>query len=154
MDVQLLKSIRSSIKSGHTQEFLALIERHPDALDATTAFGSWLHVAASFGQLDIVRNLVEEFHVDINKEGGISDGGALDGASGDGHYDVVKYLLDKGAKLDTSPPHKNPLFAAIYGNHLEIGKLLLEAGIDKDVKYSGKHGQHVSNRFCSRARCF
>lgn len=103
-----------------------------------------MHFAALFGQLEIVKCLVEDFNCDINIEGSIEDGPASEVASGEGYYDVVKYLLDKGAKLDVSTPEKNPLWAAICGNHLEIGRLLLEAGIDKDVRYSGKYMDNMS----------
>lgn len=36
MDISLLKSINASIESGQTQEFRALIEKHPDALGMMT----------------------------------------------------------------------------------------------------------------------
>ena len=39
--------------------------------------------------------------------------------------------------MDTSDPRFNPLFAAIYGGHFDIAKVLIEKGIDTKVKYSG-----------------
>ena len=33
---------------------------------------------------------------------------------------------------------ETPLFGAIYGNHIEIAKLLLEHNIDTKVKYTGE----------------
>jgi uncharacterized protein len=137
MNVQLLKAIRGAIRDGALTEFNDLINTSPDAIRMNTAFGPWLHVAASLGQLSIVKDLVER-GVDVNARGGISGGNALNEAASEGHYDVVKFLLDSGAQMDTAEPERNPLFSAIYGGHLAVGKLLIERGIDTKVSYTGE----------------
>ncbi len=53
--------------------------------------------------------------------------------------DVVRVLLELGAKFDVSEPERNPLFGAIYGGHAQVAKLLIDSGIDTTVKYSGKN---------------
>jgi len=74
---------------------------------------------------------------DLNARGGIRDSSALDLAASDGHVEIVRYLLSCGPELDVSEPTRNPLFSAIRGGHSEVAKLLIEAGIDTNVKYTG-----------------
>ena len=137
MKPELHKAIRSAIKSGDKIQLQALLLENEDAATMDTPFGSWLHVAASFGKIDIVRMLIEEHGLNIDANGGVAGGSALHRAATDGHHDVVNYLLDIGAKMDTSEPERNPLFGAILGRHLEIAKTLIARGIDKDIYYSG-----------------
>jgi ankyrin repeat protein len=98
--------------------------------------GRGCNVAASFGQLEIVRELVKR-GMDVNARGDIAGGNALHSAAADSHYEVVKYLLDAGAEMDVSEPERNPLFVAIIENDIETGRLLIERGIDTKVSYSG-----------------
>ncbi|MCA9183495.1 MAG: ankyrin repeat domain-containing protein, partial [Planctomycetales bacterium] len=81
---------------------------------------------------------------DINLKGGTSESSPLDRACADGQYDVVKYLLDKGAKIDVSAPERNPLFGAILSGNLAIAKLLIDRGIDTSVRYSGESMHDMS----------
>lgn len=102
-----------------------------------TPFGAWLHVAASVGSVEMVKELLD-LGVDINARGGTLGGNALNYAASNGHMEVVKYLLSCGAEMDVSEPERNPLFSAIYGGHIEIVNLLIENGIDIHVKYTGE----------------
>ena len=67
-------------------------------------------MAASLGKLEIVQKLVE-LGADVNASGGFSEGGPLSRAAAYGHLEVARYLIDHGARLETSDPEKNPLFA-------------------------------------------
>jgi ankyrin repeat protein len=135
-DKELHKQVRSAIKSGDIAAVQGLLDSHQDRLQMMTPFGTWLHVAASFGQLDIVKWLVQK-GMDINANAGTAGAAPVHSAASDGHLDVVKFLVSKGALLDVSGPERNPLFGAIYGGHLEIVKLLLESGIDASIRYTG-----------------
>ena len=57
--------------------------------------------------------------------------------------EIVKFLIDSGAMLDTSESVRNPLFAAIVGgisdSHTAVAQLLIDSGIDTKVKYNGKY---------------
>jgi len=136
-DKQIAKNIRLSIKKGDIATFIKLIDDNLDQLKKETPFGTWLHVASSEGQLEIVKKLIK-LGADINASGGIYGGGALNEAASEGHYEVVEYLLSYGAKLDVSEPEKNPLFGAISNGHINIVKLLIENGIDTKIKYTGE----------------
>jgi hypothetical protein len=53
----------------------------------------------------------------------------------DGHTDIVRLLLDKGANPNCTLPGKNvtALMIAAQNNHIEIAKLLLEKNVDINV---------------------
>lgn len=135
-DKQIGIAIRAAIKQGDVEEVVSLIGSDKSRLQMMTPFGTWLHVAASHGKLEIVKRLVA-MGAYVNTCGGIEGGGPLNEAASEGHLDVVQYLLSCGAELDVSEPERNPLFGAIYGGHADIAKLLLESGIDTRVKYTG-----------------
>jgi ankyrin repeat protein len=135
-DKPLVKEVRTAIKLGDIRKVVELTGSDESLLLAMTPFGTWLHVASSHGQLEIVKRLVE-MGLDVNACGGIFGGTPLNEAASEGHIEIVKYLLSHGGKMDVSEPEKNPLFSSIYGGHLAIAKLLVENGIDTNVKYSG-----------------
>ncbi|MBU7592616.1 suppressor of fused domain protein [Metabacillus halosaccharovorans] len=135
--LQLTKDIRSAIKKSDINKVVELIGSNAELLNMNTPFGSWLHVAASRGELAIVKKLIE-LGANVNMLGGVYGGGALNEAASAGHYDTVSYLLSCGADMDVSEPERNPLFGAISNGHADIAKLLIESGIDIHVKYTGK----------------
>ncbi|RPK15236.1 suppressor of fused domain protein [Priestia endophytica] len=134
---QVIKEIHSAIKKGDTEKVVELINSDTELLNMMTPFGTWLHVAASRGQLDIAKKLVE-LGSDINMVGGVYNGGALNVSASAGHIDIVEYLLSCGAHMDVSEPEKNPLFGAISNGHVDTARLLIESGIDTEVKYNGE----------------
>lgn len=67
--MQISKEIRSAIKSGNLEKVVELIDGNVEVLNMITPFGTWLHVAASRGQLDIVKKLIE-LGININILGG------------------------------------------------------------------------------------
>ncbi|USL39665.1 ankyrin repeat domain-containing protein [Priestia megaterium] len=79
-----------------------LLEKEPEISTWVTPFGTWLHIAAAHGNLDI-----------------------------------AEYLINQNVEIDTSELDGNPLFAAIYGGHFEIVKLLIENNIDISILFSG-----------------
>jgi ankyrin repeat protein len=133
----IAKDIREAIRAGDLKRVKALIGDNDKRLAMMTPFGTWLHVASSFGQYEIVKYLVER-GADVNARGGIEGGAPLDAAASEGHVDIVRVLLAHGALMDTSEPERNPLFGAIYGGHAEVAKVLIDAGIDTTVKYTGE----------------
>lgn len=112
--------------------------------------GGWLHYAAYEGKREVVEHLISE-GFEINEKDTWDGVTALNSAALGGHYDTVKYLLDRGAAIDTSTSARNPLFAAISGSiqvnatHSpptgeapQIVRLLLEHGLDSKVRYNSK----------------
>jgi ankyrin repeat protein len=103
-------------------------------MEAETPFGTWLEVASAHGKKDIVEYLINS-GIDVNKCCGMSEGGPVEAASFRGHLDILKILLEHGARLDVSTADKNALFAAIYNNHVDVAKFLIDKGIDLTVTY-------------------
>lgn len=136
-DMQIAKEIRLAIKQGNSERVVELIGSDIERLNIMTPFGTWLHVAASEGKLEIIKHLVD-FGADINRRGGVYDGSAINEAASEGHIEIVKYLLSCGAEMDASEPERNPLFGAIANGYVDIAKLLIESGIDTCVKYNGE----------------
>jgi len=105
------------IKNGDTEQAKEILITDKRLLEFITPFGTWLHVAARAGSLDMIKFLVDAASV--------------------GEFSIVQYLYDRGAVLDVSDSSRNPLFSAIYGGHLDIVKYLVQSGIDITVKYTG-----------------
>lgn len=135
--VQMAKDIRNCIKHNQLDLLKMIIEENPEMVNWMTPFGTWLHVAASHGRLDIIRYLIE-LEIDINRRGGTCSTNALERATSKGHLDIAEYLINAGIDIDTSEPERNPLFAAIYGGHFEIVQMLVENNVDIAIKYSGE----------------
>ncbi len=142
MDNATLRKIREAVIKGDNELVKQYIRPNCEVVKAETPFGTWLHIAASHGNNQIVPYLVE-CGIDPNTEGGIADDTPISRASSKGHIDIVRFLLSCGAKLDVSEPDKNPLFSAIYGGHKDIVQLLLDSGIDASVRYTGKYMKHM-----------
>lgn len=120
------KAIRNAIKLGDTHEVKQLIGSEKEILNTMTSFGTWLHVAAKKGHLEIVKYLIEK-GIDMDTRGGTFDASALNLVAGAGHLEIVKYLLvEAGAEIDVSLAKRNPLFGAIYGGHKEVVEFLVE----------------------------
>ncbi|WP_102028692.1 ankyrin repeat domain-containing protein [Salirhabdus sp. Marseille-P4669] len=132
------KAIRNAIKIGDINKLKQLIGDNNEILNTQTSFGTWLHVAAKKGHLEIVEYLIDK-GIDINARGGTFDASALNLAAGEGHLEIVKYLIEHGAELDVSLAKRNPLFGAIYGGHKEVVEFLVEKGIDISIKYTGEN---------------
>ncbi|WXR61472.1 suppressor of fused domain protein [Peptostreptococcaceae bacterium AGR-M142] len=126
--------MRKSIIENDIDSVRKLIEEHQEYLFAETQLGSWLHIAAEKGKLELVKYFVEK-KLDVNLICGISRCNPLTCAAREGHLDIVKYLYSCGSKLDTSTPSTNPIIAAINGINLEVIKFLIEKGIDIKVSY-------------------
>lgn len=130
---------------------LALLTEDESRLRMMTPFGSWLHVAAKVGNLEIVKALVG-LGLDVNLRGGTFGGSAINLAASYGHLEIVRYLLQAGSELDVSEPERNPLFGAIHGGHIDIVRFLIETGINYRVSYTGSSMQNMDALAFARER--
>ena len=141
-EIPVYNAIRRAIKDGELSKVQQLIGADESRLQMDTPFGSWLHMAATHGKLDIARWLVSR-DADVNAIGGIGDHRPLDEAAAEGHVEVARFLIDSGSMLDVSESVRNPLFAAIVGgisdSHTAVAKLLIDSGIDTTKRYPNLH---------------
>jgi ankyrin repeat protein len=130
-------ALYDAVVEGEFDAFISIIHSHPELIGEISGLGTWLHIAAGNGQLEMVKELVKR-GLDVNARAGIGNGNALNDAATEGHYEVAKYLLDAGSEMDVSEPERNPLFGAIQSGNVAIGKLLIDRGIDTKVSYAGR----------------
>ena len=137
-ELELAKALREAVKAGDIGEVRSLIGQSKERLHLMTPFGTWLHMAAKSGHLELVQCLIS-MGADVNARGGTFGGAPINLAAGYGQIHIVKALLEAGAEMDVGEPERNPLFSAIQGGHFEIVKLLIERGIDHRVRYTGEY---------------
>jgi ankyrin repeat protein len=90
----------------------------------------YLILSAELGQIDDVKNALNEFRADINARdtNGLT---ALMWASTKGRTDVVKFLLEKNADVNAKTAQGiTALIGASQQGHANIVKLLLDKGAD------------------------
>ncbi len=97
--------------------------------------------AASVGDYDRVEELLDEDpalanHVSEYVTYYVGSGTPLKNAASQGHLEIVKLLLARGANPNLPEegiaPHGHALYAAVTNKHLEIARLLLEHGAYPD----------------------
>ena len=95
-----------------------------------------LHIAAEYGQLEVVKLL---FQAGADKDAFDSAGStALHMAAEFGNLDVVKLLLEAGCEKDVAEQIEGltALHLAVQNGHSEVVKLLLDASADKDMAHT------------------
>lgn len=135
MDRETIKVMWRATKEGDLGMVKRMICSSEELLNVVISLGSWLHIAATYGKIEVVKYLIE-CGIDVNLNGGLGNCNALRNAAFEGYLDIVKVLYQNGAILDVSNPNRNPLFAAIYNGHYDIVKFLVENGIDITANYS------------------
>lgn len=90
--------------------------------------------AASDGDLSTVQSaLAKGGQVDFHGKRGFTP---LAIAAKNGHLDVVKFMLDRGANIDDrdNDRHKTPLLAASFDGHLDVVKYLVDHGANVNMQ--------------------
>jgi ankyrin repeat protein len=144
---ETIRFLHKGIMAGRTQEVIQKLSEHPELLKEVSLFGSWLHLAAAKGHLEIAQFLLNE-GIDVNLQGGLLGGNALTEAASSGHLPMVRYLLEQGSEMNVSTSKVSPLFGAIYGNHPEVAKELVKRGLDHRIHYpENKNGNATAIEF-------
>ena len=126
---------------GHTDVMKLLIEKGADVSIIEKA----LSLVTKHGHIASVRLLFELGLANANSTDHWETP-ILTIASGNGHKDLVQFLLDNGAEVNRLGGfwgYETAIRDAVFGNHIEIVQLLLDAGAD--VNLGEKIGNLKSN---------
>ena len=132
-DVKREESYLQASKYGH----LEIIRELHVHMDVTTK-EKCLIVAASVGNLNVVKYLVEENTLDIDTKNEYNDTPLTIAVRRD-HLNVVRYLTDKGADIHSSTVEGSCLVTAVFRGHLDIVKHLIGCGADVNFKEMPQH---------------
>jgi ankyrin repeat protein len=133
------EALGDALIDGDFVEFRKLMLAHPEQLRDANGKDEWLYLSAQLGQLEFVRFLVE-LGIGVNEPHDHGPDGAILRAANEGHIEVARWLLDRGATINHTIEGKNTCFSltgAIVGGHLEMVKLLVERGADVNYKWGG-----------------
>ncbi|XP_028400660.1 uncharacterized protein LOC114523825 [Dendronephthya gigantea] len=127
----------NAIKEGNLEELRSLVESGVDVNRKVTQELSWLHLAAQFGSLDIVKYLVEHGGKVTSEDNSFRET-VLHSACRGGNDAIVQYLLQHGAAKDINkknPPGLTPLNIACSEDHTTVAQTLAKAlnGDDKII---------------------
>lgn len=142
-DPEMLPQLSQLYYSGEFDRFIGLIRENPQYLRRQDGSDIWLQKAASDGHLQVIQALVE-LGLDINTPDNPGDPtnsddqfsypeGAIMWAATEGQQEVVRWMLDHGARINYVVNGKSrciPLISAARKGHLDIVKLLVQQGAD------------------------
>ncbi|CAF0795524.1 unnamed protein product [Didymodactylos carnosus] len=136
-----LKTLLSYTPSEYLNYFIN------DLLVCETDKWNPLIVSARNGYSDLVKMLLNEFNIDLEKEGtvqveayAIKGATALWCAAAWGHLDIIQMLIDRGANVNHyTKTRSTPLRAACFSRRLDIVKYLIDHGADVNIVNSRNH---------------
>ncbi|KAJ5651018.1 uncharacterized protein N7484_004741 [Penicillium longicatenatum] len=125
--------LHAAVDGGHNELVELLLSRGADIKIPINTGRVPFYTAARNGSLELVR-LLYEYSPDINVSTQEDQWTPLNVAADLGHFEVVKFLIEKGA--DISIPNSarwTPVNSAAESGHLEVVKILVENGADIEV---------------------
>ena len=132
------KEFYNAIKEGDLQKVKMFIKKEgvdvvfpPDFAERSHI--QPIHMGAYFGKLSIVKYLIEEKKVDVNKKCFYRENTALHYASEEGKTGVVRYLIEKQANIEERSDcgmRSPPFLLACHSNNIRTVKVFLVAGAD------------------------
>jgi uncharacterized protein len=152
VDDDTQKLIGRAFADNDVAEFSEYMRRYPELLRHEDGTEQWMWRAAQNGRLDMVKELVK-LGIDVNESKDLPDvdnpnswfyqaEGAILNAASQGHLEVVRWLLEQGAKINYvvgDKPRCYPLLFAVGSGHLDVVKLLVEHGADIHFKWNGNN---------------
>ena len=122
----------NAIKEGNLEELRGLVESAVNVNQKIIQEMSWLHLAAQFGSLDMVKYLVEH-GAEVTSEDNSFRETVLHSACRGGNDAIVQYLLQHGGAKDINkknPPGLSPLNIACSEDHSAVARTLLAQAHD------------------------
>ena len=140
LDPKYVGKIVRAIRNDDVDNLKQLLNGHLEYLDYDNkSQGTYMYIAAWKGAIECMKYLLS-LGENINRQSLAYGKNALNKAASSNQPDMVKFLLENGAKIDINSAETNPLFAAIYKRSAECVKILLDAGIDVTVDYKDGPG--------------
>lgn len=140
LDFKYARQIVRAIRNNDAVKAKELLDGHLEYLSYDKkSKGTFIYIAAGEGAIECMKYLLS-IGEDINRKSIALQETALAQAAFSNQPQMVKFLLEHGAEMDTSNINSNPLFNAIYARSVECVKILLDAGIDVTVKYEDGPG--------------
>jgi hypothetical protein len=134
--------IYDAIDAGDA-EFIARGLRDQPEVFRAHGWRMWMGAAADAGRLRVMELLVAA-GADVNEpksgSSAASPEGVIDVAAAMGHLDVVRWLLDRGARVNHEVLGQTRCFAlvnAVRSRHLDVVKLLVERGAAVNACWAG-----------------
>lgn len=146
-DPVISRHLHEAFHSGNVDEFRKSLTAHPEYIRDEDGLDFWMSKAATIGRLPIIKALVE-LGMNVNEPHYQSDEtdpfiepeGAILHAASQGHLEIVRWLLENGAKINyvvQNMPRCWPLVSAATNGHLDVVKLLVEHGADIHATWRG-----------------
>jgi len=133
--------LHASLHNGHADVALLLLGHCVDVDVRGIEDRSPLHMAVDRGFLEVTRILVDRgANIDARDSSGRTPlhptFRGVDGTFDDTYFDVVRYLLEHGADVDTeaNTKHSTPVHLASFHGGFKVAKLLLDHGVDINVR--------------------
>ncbi|MGZ7445796.1 ankyrin repeat domain-containing protein [Paenibacillus sp. TH7-28] len=131
--------ISEKLRNGVLNNDRKLIYDYSAFCNIITKDGSLLNVAIKSRNVELVKDLIL-LGSDLNKFSGIELNNAVAESENEIEIEIeiVRLLLTHNIMIDVSTPKLNPLFTAIRKGNYDVSKMLLEYGIDANVKYTNE----------------
>jgi hypothetical protein len=136
-DDTIIPRLSAAVNAGDTAAVRDILTRHLAWVKEEKMLQYFLRDAACLDNVEMVELLVE-FGADIHAPDGHGSPpmpeGVISDAAGSGALNVVRWLLERGAKINFEIPgypgesRCAPLTGAVFQGHLEVVKLLVEQG--------------------------
>ena len=115
---------------GETDKVRNLLAAGLCADDRDQRGQTMMHLACTFGRLDVVDLLSNHGSINMCDNDGVSP---IDLAAENGHLDIVKFLITRGADLThVSSGGYTVLHRAAFGCDMNVYNYLVEQGLDPD----------------------
>lgn len=136
------REIFDAIDEGNAEYVASCLRDHRDIF-LNRGWVTWIESSAMAGRLPILKLLVGA-GADVNEpysdDSTDSPEGVIDLAAAEGHLEVVKWLLDHGARINHIKDNKTRCFTlnnAARAGHLDVVKLLIERGAAVNAEWAG-----------------
>lgn len=128
-----------AVERGHHESVRVLLIAGADVHADSPRCGLPLNYASVYGDIEMVKILVEEGSADIERQDRHSTGTALHYAATGGDFSIVEYLVEHGAEVNATTPRRGrPLYWAVFSqknslNREEVINYLLDHGAKFEV---------------------